>query len=81
MTPQKLQPLTIQQRRFSTGVGGAGNMSSISSRRSSQATEVASQASDDDERAYQDRSANGIVLVSGGHHTGIGTTPLLPTPR
>lgn len=55
----------FRSRRFSTGIGGIGNVSSA--RRLEQPKE-------DDEmaRLLHDIQAPGLVLVEGRHHTGIG---------
>ncbi|KPI43320.1 uncharacterized protein AB675_6869 [Cyphellophora attinorum] len=65
-----------QGRRFSTGVGGLGNMTSArrtsAAKQSQDATSQQNYDDDDDHKAYHDHSAPGIVLVKGGHSIGIG---------
>jgi len=54
-------------RRYSTGVGGTGNISFA------RRVKDGGEAQDDDmARLLYDRSAPGIVLAEGGYHTGIG---------
>jgi hypothetical protein len=70
--PPKLSSSPTSQRRFSTGVGGAGNITSA--RHMSTAKRAEDADDDDDHKAYHDHSAPGIVLVKGGHSIGIGTS-------
>jgi len=54
------------RRRFSTGIGGTGNMSSLKKLQQDQEADAKMR------RELYDRSAPGIMLVEGGHHTGRG---------
>ncbi|EXJ65294.1 hypothetical protein A1O7_01635 [Cladophialophora yegresii CBS 114405] len=56
-------------RRYSTGIGGTGNFSFP---RKVDDAKDAEGKNEDMARLLYDRSAPGIVLVEGGHHTGIG---------
>ncbi|KAJ9606455.1 hypothetical protein H2200_009416 [Cladophialophora chaetospira] len=67
-TPVEAANTNTAGRRYSTGIGGTGNISFAKKVEARQG-----EGQDDDlARLLHDRSAHGIVLAEGGHHVGIG---------